>query len=149
MALWILSQQVLFCSSKKYVWFKSLIFAFYCGIWWTTPKNTLNYASLSSSELDDQMFTTLYASLCIGNANFRQIFVKPFGVKFSNEWKGGASCEERWYYITFFVCFKEFMQDYWAKTYIFYLLFFKLDFDMAPKSWKNSIWLLHPNDFSR
>ena len=56
---------------------------------------TLNYASLSSSELDDQMFTTLYASLCIGNANFRQIFVKPFGVKFSNEWKGGASCEER------------------------------------------------------
>ena len=58
---------------------------------------TLNYASLSSSELDDQMFTTLYAyaSLYIGNANFRQIFVKPFGVKFSNKWKGGASCEER------------------------------------------------------
>ena len=39
---------------------------------------TLNYASLSSSELDDQMFTTLYAyaSLYIGNANFIQIFCK-------------------------------------------------------------------------
>ena len=90
------------------------------------------------------MFTTLYASLCIGNANFRQIFVKPFGVEFSNEWKGGAS-----YYITFFVCSKEFMHDYWAKTYISYLLFLSLISIQRQNLEKNCIWLLQPNDFSR